>query len=242
MFILGINLTEIHSKNKPSDSRISEQKIKILNLLENEGELGLNISQIAEKIQLNRNSTAKYLELMSEASEIHKIEQGPTRKLYYPNRISQSIEERKDYSLSFYQLLHKILFKKNSKKARIAGEKMAPEAAKIYLKRFGSEGVNFQKISSLISMAVEITYPIANAKVQVKLNPENENSFLIDIPNCICNGNPEYFSICEIQTGLFKGILNELIFPNEVKVKEIECKCKDHPSCKYEITKIMKKK
>ena len=118
---------------------------------------------------------------------------------------------------------------------------MAPGAAKIYLKKFGSEGVNFQKISSLISMAVEITYPIANTKVQVDLT-ENENTFIINIPNCICNGNPDYHSICEMQTGLFKGILNELIFPNEVKVKEIECKCKNHSSCKYEITKIMKKK
>lgn len=225
------------SKNSGSD----HQKVKIINILEQEGELGLTISQIAEKINLNRNSTAKYLEIMAEKGEIYKVEKGTTSKLYYPSRVAKSFEERNKYMVKYYQFLHKSLFVdylKDYKIAREIGRAMAPDAAKLYTERFEDVELSFESISGVISMAVEITYPIANVKADVKLNPKKKDSFIISIKRCICNGNNNYRSICEIQTGLFEGILYELIYPQRVKVEEVECKCDGFDSCKYIITNL----
>ena len=217
------------------------QQTKILNLLEEEGEWGLTISEIAEKICLNRNSTSKYLEIMADRGEIHKIEKSSTSKFFYPNRVARSIQDRNYYMIRFYQELHKALFKKKPKKAREIGQIMAPKTAELYIKRFGDADISFEYISSIMSLAVEITYPIANVKATVELNPDEEDSFILNIENCICDGNKDYRSICEIQTGLLKGIIDEVLFPTKVDVKEIECKCDGFPTCKYMITKKRKK-
>ena len=225
------------SNSKGSD----HQKVKIINLLEQEGDLGLTISQIAEKIGLNRNSTAKYLEILAGNGEIYKVEKGPTSKLYYPNRVAKSFEERNKYMVKYYQLLHKSLFVDylhDYKKAREIGLKMASDAAEMYTERFTEVELSFQSISGVISLAVEITYPIANVKTDVKLNPDKKDSFILSIEKCICNGNSNYRSICEIQTGLFKGIMDKLIFPQKVSVKEVECKCDGFDACKYIVTNL----
>ncbi|NHI94661.1 MAG: hypothetical protein EAX96_19370 [Candidatus Lokiarchaeota archaeon] len=225
------------SKNSGSD----HQKVKIINLLEQEGDLGLTISQIAEKINLNRNSTAKYLEIMAEKGEIYKVEKGPTSKLYYPNRVAKSFEERNKYMVKYYQLLHKSMFidyLKDYQVAREIGLKMAPLAAKMYTERFEEVELSFESISGVISMAVEITYPIANVKADVKLNPKKKDSFIISIKRCICDANKDYRSICEIQAGLFEGIMHELIYPQRVKVEEVECKCDGFETCKYIVTNL----
>lgn len=220
--------------------RTSKQQVKIINLLENE-DLGLTISQIAEKINLNRNSTARYLEEMADKDLIYKIEKGPTSKLFYPARKAKAFEERNKYMVEFYQLLHSVLFKKyfnNKKIARDIGMEMAKTgAAKLYSKQFSSVELNFENISHLAALAVEITYPIANVKAIVKLNQDLDNSFVLEIQNCICDGNNDYRSICEIQIGLLKGIIDEFISPQKVTVEEIECKCDNYTSCKYIITK-----
>ncbi|MHA1783715.1 MAG: winged helix-turn-helix domain-containing protein, partial [Candidatus Helarchaeota archaeon] len=207
--------------NTNSIKSSEQQKVKIINVLEKDGELGLTISQIAEKIGLNRNSTAKYLEIMAGKGEIFKVEKGQTSKLFYPNRVARSFEERNQYMVRYYQLLHKFLFidyLKDYKKAREIGKAMATEAVKMYVERFNDLELSFESISGIISMAVEITYPIANVKADVQLNPKAKDSFFLSIKRCICNGNPDYRSICEIQAGLFKGIMDELIFPQKVKV------------------------
>jgi len=221
--------------------RASKQKFKILNLLERE-DLGLTISQIAEKISLNRNSTAKYLEEMAEEDLIYKIEKGPTSKLFYPARKSKDFEERNEYMVRFYQLLHSTLFKnylKDQKIAREIGIEMAKNgAAELYSKQFDSVELSFENITQLAALAVEITYPIANVHADVRLNPNEKDSFILEIHNCICDGNPNYKSICEIQRGLLKGIINEFINPQKVQVEEIECKCDNYRSCKYVISLI----
>ncbi|NVM01725.1 MAG: winged helix-turn-helix transcriptional regulator [Candidatus Helarchaeota archaeon] len=219
----------------------SKQQIKILNLLENE-DLGLTISQVAKKINLNRNSTAKYLENMAEKGLIYKIEKGPTSKLFYPARKSKAFEERNVYMVKFYQFLHSVLFKKyfkDQKLAREIGLEMVKSGvAQLYSKQFNSMELSFENITQLAALAVEITYPIANVKAEVKLDPLSEDSFLLEIHNCICDGNKEYRSICEIQMGLLKGVIDEFIVPEKVQVKEIECKCDNYASCKYKITKL----
>lgn len=221
--------------------RSSRQKFKILNLLETES-LGLTISQIAEKINLNRNSTARYLEELAEKDLIYKIEKGPTSKLFYPARKSKNFEERNLYMVQFYQLLHSAFFRKYLKDQKIASEiglDMAKNGASdLYAKQFQSVELNFENITHLAALAVEITYPIANVEAKVALNPEIKNSFFLEIQNCICDGNKDYRSICEIQVGLLKGVIDKFIAPEEVDVKEVECKCDNHPSCKYLITKI----
>ena len=220
-----------------------QQKVKILALLEQEGELGLTISKIAEMIGLNRNSTAKYLEIMAEKGEIYKIEKGLTSKLFYPNRVATSFQERNRYMVQYYQLLHKSMFITYLKDYKIAleiGKVMAKDAAKMYLERFDNVELSFESLSGVMSMAVEITYPIANVKADVQINPDKKDSFHLIIESCICDGNADYRSICEIQTGLFKGIMDELLFPQKVKVEEIECKCDGHDACKYVITNLGK--
>ncbi|MHA1784344.1 MAG: winged helix-turn-helix transcriptional regulator [Promethearchaeota archaeon] len=229
------------NESKKANFKGNTQQTKILNLLEDEGEWGLTISEIAEKINLNRNSTSKYLEIMADRGEIHKIEKSPTSKFFYPNRVARSIQDRNYYMIKFYQELHKALFKKKSKKAREIGLIMAPKIAELYVKRFGNVDISFEYISTIMSLAVEITYPIANVKANVELKPDKQDSFILTIENCICDGNKDFRSICEIQTGLLKGIIDEVLFPIKVDVKEIECKCDGNTACKYEITKKRKK-
>lgn len=220
--------------------RASRQKFKIINLLERE-DLGLTISQVAEKISLNRNSTAKYLEEMADQDLIYKIEKGPTSKLFYPARKSKDFEERNLYMVKFYQMLHTSLFKNYLKDQKIAskiGYEMARNgAAELYSKQFDSVELSFENITQIAALAVEITYPIANVKAEVILNPDENDSFILEIDNCICDGNDDYRSICEIQVGLLKGVIEAAIDPEKVDVEEIECKCDGHPSCKYKITK-----
>ncbi|MHC1591950.1 MAG: winged helix-turn-helix transcriptional regulator [Candidatus Helarchaeales archaeon] len=222
--------------------RSSETQFKILNLLEKE-DLGLTVTQIAEKIGLNRNSTAKYLEIMAEKDLIYKVERGPTAKLFYPQRKSKSFEERANYMVRFYQLLHSVFFKdylRDPKKAQEIGYEMAKRGATdIYTKQFDGFEFTFENITQLAAIAVEITYPIPNVKAQVHINQENSHkSFLLTIENCICEGNSDYKSICDIQAGLLKGIIENLIAPTKVEVKEIECRCDGSDNCTYLIQQV----
>ncbi|MHA1143129.1 MAG: V4R domain-containing protein [Candidatus Helarchaeota archaeon] len=222
--------------------RSSETQFKILNILEKE-DLGLTVTQIAEKIGLNRNSTAKYLEIMAGKELIYKVERGKTAKLFYPQRKSKTFEERANYMVSFYQLLHSVFFNdflEDPKKAREIGYAMAKKGATdIYTKQFNGFEFTFENITQLAAIAVEITYPIPNVKAQVHINQENSHkSFLLTIENCICEGKQEYRSICEIQAGLLKGIIENLIASTKVDVKEIECRCDGKDHCTYLITQL----
>jgi len=221
--------------------KAQDYQMKILNLLEEE-DLGLSISQIAEKIGLNRNSTAKYLEIMAEKEIIYKRVQGPTQKLFYPIRKSKSFEARADYMVKFYQTLHSSLFVDMlgaPKKAREIGERMAERGiTKLYKKQFENVTLTFENVVQFIEIAVEITYPTPVVKINVQRHPKNPNSFTIEIKNCICDGHADYKSICEIQTGLFKGVINGMIAPEQVFVEEIECQIDGFDSCKYLVTKL----
>ncbi|NVM55686.1 MAG: winged helix-turn-helix transcriptional regulator [Candidatus Helarchaeota archaeon] len=218
-----------------------DPQLKILNLLEEE-DLGLSITQIAEKIGLNRNSTAKYLEIMAEKEIIYKREQGPTSKLFYPVRRSKSFEARADYMVRFYQLLHSALFYdflQNPKKARDIGLEMAKKgAAALYIKQFENVELNFETIIHFIGIATEITYPTPHVKAKVHRSSGEKDKFILELKNCICDGVKEYKSICEIQVGLFKGVIEEMISPQKVHVQEIECRVDGFESCKYLITKL----
>ncbi len=178
---------------------------------------------------------------MADQDLIYKIEKGPTSKLFYPARKSKDFEERNLYMVKFYQMLHTSLFKNYLKDQKIAskiGYEMARNgAAELYSKQFDSVELSFENITQIAALAVEITYPIANVKAEVILNPDENDSFILEIDNCICDGNDDYRSICEIQVGLLKGVIEAAIDPEKVDVEEIECKCDGHPSCKYKITK-----
>ncbi|MFX1295797.1 MAG: V4R domain-containing protein [Promethearchaeota archaeon] len=220
-------------------------QLNILNILE-EDDLGLSISQIAEKINLNRNSTAKYLEIMVEKELIYKREQGPTQKLFYPVRRSKSFEARADAMVKFYQTLHSSVFFEllgDPKKAQEIGYKMAKKGVTaLYTKQFANYEFTFKNVVHFIGIAVGLTYPTPIVKTRVHRNPKDKKSFILEIKNCICDGVKEYKSICEIQTGLFKGVIEDLIAPQKVKVEEIECRINGHVSCKYLITKIVNSK
>jgi predicted hydrocarbon binding protein len=222
-------------------NKSEDYQIKILNLLE-EDDLGLSISQIAEKIQLNRNSTAKYLEIMAEKELIYKREQGPTQKLFYPIRRSKSFEARADAMVKFYQTLHASLFfdlLKDTKKARDIGYEMAKKGVTaLYTKQFKDYEFTFENILQFISIAVGLTYPTPLVKARVHRNPADKTSFFLEIKNCICDGIAQYKSVCEIQAGLFKGVIEDMIAPAKVNVEEIECRIDGAESCKYLITKI----
>jgi len=214
----------------------SNIEFKILNILEEE-DLGLSIVEISEKIGLNRNTTAKYLESMAERELIYKVEKG-TSKLFYPMRKHKSFSERADYMVKFYQQLHQCIFYdwlKDPKKAREIGLEMAKKgAAELYAKQFKNVDYNFEHITRLAALAVEITYPIPNVRAKVLLGSD-KNCFYLYIPNCICDGKKEYKSICEIQVGLLKGVIDHFIFPEFVEVEEIECKIDGFDACKYKI-------
>ncbi|MHA1266661.1 MAG: V4R domain-containing protein [Candidatus Helarchaeota archaeon] len=215
-------------------------QLKILNLLEAE-DLGLSISQIADKISLNRNSTAKYLEIMAEKELIYKRVQGPTQKLFYPIRKSKSFEARADYMVRFYQTLHSSLFVDmlgDPKKAREVGYRMAGRGiTQLYTKQFENVELTFENIIQFIGIAVEVTYPTPRVKTSVQRNPKNPNNFTLEIKNCICDADPDYRSICEIQTGLIQGVIEDLI-KDKIFVEEIECRCDGFDSCKYLVSKL----
>ncbi|MHA1269084.1 MAG: helix-turn-helix domain-containing protein [Candidatus Helarchaeota archaeon] len=215
----------------------SEIEFNILKVLEEE-DLGLTISQIAEKIKLHRNTTAKYLESMAKKDLIYKIQKGPTSKLFYPARVQKKFSDRADYMVKFYQLLHKALFYDwlgDIKKAGEIGLNMAKEASVIYRKLFKNVEFTFENVARLAALAIEITYPTPNVKAKVFLI--DEESCYLEITNCICNENEKYRSICTIQEGLIKGIIDEFLESGVVSVEEIECRCTGHKSCKYKIIK-----
>jgi predicted hydrocarbon binding protein len=216
-------------------------QLKILNALEDD-DLGLSISQISDIIGLNRNSTAKYLEIMAEKDLIYKREQGPTQKLFYPIRRSKSFEERADAMVRFYQTLHEALFYDllgDTKKAFEIGIQMAKKGIlELYTKQFSNYDFTFDNVGQFISIAVGLTYPTPIIKARVHRNRKDKNSFILEIKQCICDGVKEYKSICEIQGGLFKGVIEAMIAPQKVKVEEIECQVDGAESCKYLITKI----
>jgi predicted hydrocarbon binding protein len=219
-------------------NRGSRTELKILNVLEEE-DLGLSIVEISEKIGVNRNTTAKYLESMADRDLIYKIEKG-TSKLFYPIRKHKEFSSRADYMVQFYQQLHQALFFDylgDPSKAREIGEQMAKKgAADLYSKQFKDIEFTFENITRLAALAIEITYPTPNVRAKVTLT-DDENSFLLDIPNCICDGKKEYKSICEIQVGLLKGVIDHFISPESVEVEEIECRIDGADSCRYKITK-----
>ena len=216
----------------------SEIELKILNLLE-EQDLGLSIMEISERIDINRNTVAKYLDSMVEKDLIYKVEKGQTSKLFYPIRKHKAFSDRADYMVKFYQLLHQSLFYdwlKDVKKAREIGIQMSMKASELYKKQFKEVPLTFKNITMLAALAVEITYPTPNVRAKVSLG-EDEDTFYLDIKNCICDGKKEYKSICEIQVGLLKGIIDLFIAPDTVSVEEIACKVDGKKSCKYKITK-----
>lgn len=222
--------------NKPED-----YQMKILDVLE-EDDLGLSISQIADLIGLNRNSTAKYLEIMAEKELIYKREQGPTQKLFYPIRKSKSFEARADAMVKFYQTLHASVFFDllgDPDKAFEIGYEMAKKGVtQLYTKQFANYDFTFDNVVQFIGIAVGLTYPTPQVKARVRRNPEDKTSFILEIKNCICDSVKKYKSICTIQAGLFKGVIEDIIAPQKVTVEEIECQIDGHDSCKYLITKI----
>jgi predicted hydrocarbon binding protein len=142
----------------------------------------------------------------------------------------------------FYQTLHSSLFfdlLKDPTKAREIGFQMAKKGVTtLYTKQFADYEFTFDNIIQFISIAVGLTYPTPTVKARVFRNPNDKSSFILEIRNCICEGVKEYKSICEIQSGLFKGVIEDMIPPQKVQVEEIECRVDGHESCKYLITKL----
>jgi predicted hydrocarbon binding protein len=211
----------------PNEEKQSEIEAKILEAL-NYSLFGMSITEIAEKVNINRMTAAKYLEVLNAKKLVRSSNVG-TSKLWLPG--DRTIDQRLKLTVRYFQWFSKavqeILEDATFEKTRLIGKKFGKKILDIYF----TPQMRKQKFTDLIidcADAMEKVYPIP-AKIQA--NILSENSAEVIIRPCVCEGNKENKSICELQTGLILGVA-EQIFTN-VAVEEKSCMCNGADYCSY---------
>jgi len=80
-----------------------QQEITIIQRILKENPKGMTVTDISRKIKINRNSVAKYLDIMRISGHVEMITFGPA-KVYFPSRrvpISDMLNYTSDYVLTF---------------------------------------------------------------------------------------------------------------------------------------------
>ncbi len=211
----------------PNEEKQSEIEEKILEVL-NASLFGMSITEIADNIDINRMTAAKYLEVLNAKRLVVNRSVG-TSKLWIPT--NRSFDQRLKLTVQYFQWFSKavqeILEDVNFKKTRLIGEKFGKTIFEIYF----TPQMRKQKFTDLIidcADAMEKVYPIPS---KINANILNENSAEVLINPCLCEGHLENKSICELQIGLILGIA-EQIFKN-VSVEEKTCMCNGDSYCSY---------
>ncbi|NVM55489.1 MAG: hypothetical protein HWN66_17410 [Candidatus Helarchaeota archaeon] len=190
---------------------------------------GMSITEIADKIHINRMTAAKYLEIMHAKKLIFSKKVG-TSKLWLPRE--QALDQRMQMIVEFFKMYNKAV---NEKLNDASYEQIRDIGSKIGANVFQNlpDVIKTQKFKDLVEVcakAMEKVYPIPSL---IEPKPIDETSAEVIIHQCLCAGVQEDKSICEMQTGIILGIAKP-IFPTIV-VEEKKCMCNGDPYCSYHI-------
>jgi len=201
---------------------------KILEVL-NESLFGMSITEIADKININRMTAAKYLEIMRAKKLIFNKRVG-TSKLWLPE--GRIRDPRMGLMMNYFKMynaaVNEILQDKSFEKIRNIGAKIGENIYQTF-----PQALKTQKFGELViacAAAMEKFYPIPS---MIEARNVTDNNADVIIHNCLCAGSSEDKSICELQVGLILGIARPK-FPNAV-VEEKECLCDGDAYCSYHI-------
>jgi len=213
----------------PNEEKQGEIEEKIIEIL-NKSLFGMSITEIADNVNINRMTAAKYLEILRAKELIFNKSVG-TSKLWLPAK--RSFDQRLKLTVQYFQWFSKavqeILEDMNYEKTRLIGKKFGKTIFDIYFTPQMRKHT-FTELIQECATAMEEVYPIPS---KINANILNESSSEVIINPCLCEGQTENKSICELQIGLILGIA-EQIFKN-VSVEEKECMCDGNPYCSYQI-------
>lgn len=213
----------------PNEEKQGEIEERILDVL-NKSLFGMSITEIADSIPINRMTAAKYLEILRAKKSVFNKSVG-TSKLWLP--VKRSFDQRLKLTVQYFQwfgrAVQDILEDTNYEKTRLIGKKFGKTIFDIYF----TPPMRTQKFTELIkdcAMAMEEVYPIPS-KIDALILDENQVE--VTINPCLCEGQMENKSICELQIGLILGIAEQIF--NNVSVAEKECMCDGGTYCSYQI-------
>ncbi|MHA1264042.1 MAG: hypothetical protein ACTSRS_02305 [Candidatus Helarchaeota archaeon] len=199
---------------------------KILQVL-NKSLFGMSITEIAEQIEINRMTAAKYLEVMRAKNLIFNKKVG-TSKLWLPKE--RNLDQRMELIINYFKMynaaVNEILQDKNFEQIKKIGKKIGENIYQTL-----PTALKSQKFSDLVeacAIAMEKVYPIPSL---IEVKNKSETSAEVVIYNCLCAGNKHDKSICELQIGIILGIAKP-IFPSVI-VSEENCLCDGDSYCSY---------
>jgi len=128
-----------------------QQEIALIQHILKENPKGMTVTDISRKIKINRNSVAKYLDIMRISGQVEMITFGPA-KVYFPSKrvpISEMLNYTSDYVLTFDANMKITMINEsflnflNAKRGNIIGESVQEIIQKMF--KDGSEilvGIN----------------------------------------------------------------------------------------------------
>lgn len=201
---------------------------KILEVL-NKSLFGMSITEIADKIEINRMTAAKYLEIMRAKNLIFNKKVG-TSKLWLPRE--QNLDQRMELIINYFRMynaaVNEILEDETYEQIQNIGKKIGENIFQSFPQAL--KGQKFSDLVELCAGAMEKVYPIPSL---IEVKNLSDTSAEVVIHQCLCGGQREDRSICKLQIGIILGIAKP-IFPN-VMISEKECLCNGDAACSYYI-------
>ncbi len=202
-----------------------DQIIEVLN----KSIFGMSITEIAESIEINRMTAAKYLEIMHAKNLIFSKKVG-TSKLWLP--LERNVDQRMKLIINYFKLynaaVNEILEDKSYERIRNIGMKIGENIFQSF-----PQALKTQKFPDLIkacAVAMEKVYPQPSL---IGTKDISDSSAEVVIYQCLCGGKPEDKSICELQVGIILGIAKPIF--RTVEVEEKKCLCNGNAYCSYHI-------
>jgi predicted hydrocarbon binding protein/DNA-binding CsgD family transcriptional regulator len=214
------------------DDQLTENEEKILETL-GDSLFGMSITEIADKIEINRMTAAKYLEIMYAKGLVSNKKVG-TSKLWIPRQRSINLNLKMALAIEFFQMyifaVSAVLGKNANKMHREAGIKIGETIYDRYFPKAEHKTQEFSELINYCADAMQRMYPITS---KIYANNIDATTAEVIIDPCICQGIAENKSMCEMQTGLLIGFSKKVFEGIDVDVEEKECMCDGAQFCSY---------
>ena len=189
----------------------------------------MSITEIAERIEINRMTAAKYLEIMRAKNQVFNKKVG-TSKLWLPRE--RNVDQRMELIINYFKFynaaVNEILKDESYEQIRDIGKKIGENIFQSFPQVLKTQ--KFPDLVNACAIAMEKVYPLPSL---IETKDISETSAEVVIHQCLCGGVPADKSICELQTGIILGIAKP-IFPS-VEVVEKNCLCNKDEYCSYHI-------